>query len=272
MHEPVRILCVDDEVNVLRALERTFMEDDYQIIRATSGAEGLEIMKSTAPIQLVIADYRMPEMSGVDFLREVRSYWPDTVRIVLSGYADASTIVAAINEGQIYKFVPKPWNTDELRVTIENSLERYYLNKRNLELTAELREKNEELNRVNSNLEKTISENTAEILLQNRILRQAQTILHNLPAGVVAVNGDGIIIQCNAEAERLMGCGEIECPGTRLTAVIPLGLDDLAAGAGDGATRVMAINGTAVRMKCGQLEGADGTVTVLVLQSEGPGR
>lgn len=267
MDEPVRILCVDDEVNVLKALERTFMDDEYEIIKATSGDEGLEILRNVAPIQMVIADYRMPEMSGVDFLREVRSYWPETVRIVLSGYADTATIVSAINEGQIYKFIPKPWNADELKVTIENALERYYLNKRNRELTEELKEKNDELNKVNSNLEKIISENTAEIMLQNRILRQAQTILHNLPIGVVAVNSDGILIQCNSEAERIMSCGDIECPGTPLRSILTLELSDVT-GAGDPADGVVpgfTLNGSPVRMKSRMLDGADGRFTVLVL-------
>ncbi|MRR58749.1 MAG: response regulator [Deltaproteobacteria bacterium] len=270
MNEPVRILCVDDEVNVLKALERTFMDDEYEIIKASTGDEGLEILRNVSPIQLVIADYRMPEMTGVDFLRAVRSDWPETVRIVLSGYADAATIVAAINEGQIYKFIPKPWNADELKVTIENALERYYLNKRNRELTEQLREKNDELNKVNSNLEKIISENTAEIMLQNRILLQAQTILHNLPIGVVAVNSDGILIQCNVEAERIMSCGDIECPGTPLRSILTLELNGIreSGGSADGVVPGFTLNGSAVRMKSRMLEGADGTFTVLVIDRD----
>ena len=121
----IKILCVDDERNVLRALERIFLDDDYEIILAGSGDEGLKIMEEEGPFQVVVSDYRMPVMNGVEFLKAVYERWPETVRIVLSGYADAGAIVAAINEGHIYRFIPKPWNDDELRVTIQNCLERY---------------------------------------------------------------------------------------------------------------------------------------------------
>ena len=128
--EKIKILCVDDERNVLRALERIFLDDDYDIMLAGSGDEGLKVMEESGPFQVVISDYRMPVMNGVEFLKGVYDRWPETVRIVLSGYADASAIVDAINEGHIYRFIPKPWNDDELRVTIQNSLERYFLLKK----------------------------------------------------------------------------------------------------------------------------------------------
>jgi two-component system NtrC family sensor kinase len=124
MDQPIRILFVDDEINVLRSLERVFLEENYEILTASTGTEGFSVLQTVSPVQVVISDYRMPGMNGVDFLKEVRKLWPDTVRIVLSGYADAASIVAAINEGQIYKFIPKPWNDDELKVTVVNALER----------------------------------------------------------------------------------------------------------------------------------------------------
>ncbi len=273
MDEPIRILCVDDEVNVLRSIERIFLDDEYEILKATSGAEGLEILNNVSPIQLVIADYRMPEMSGVDFLREVKQFWPETVRIVLSGYADTATIVAAINEGHIYKFVPKPWNSDELKVTVENALERHYLNRKNRELTVELKEKNEELNRVNSNLEKTIQEKTAEILLHNRILRQAQTILHNLPVGIISANADGIVIQCNSEAERILSCPDIECPGTPLRDLLPPELtgclDESFVRSGN--TGDCRADGTFATLKIRQIEDSAGKMTILVLDASSSG-
>jgi two-component system NtrC family sensor kinase len=152
MDEQIRILFVDDEKNVLRSLQRTFLDEDYEILAASSGAEGLSLLQEVSPVQVVISDYRMPEMTGVDFLREVVKHWPDTVRIVLSGYADTASIVSAINEGDIYKFIPKPWNEDELKVTIVNALGKYFLNKKNRELSDELSCKNEELARTNDEL------------------------------------------------------------------------------------------------------------------------
>jgi len=267
MDEPVRILCVDDEVNVLRAIERVFLDDEYEIIKASSGAEGLEILRKISPIQLVISDYRMPGMSGVDFLREVKNYWPETVRIVLSGYADAATIVAAINEGRIYKFIPKPWNTEELKAAIENALEWHYLNRKNRELTMELREKNDELNRINTSLEKIIAEKTAEIMLQNRILMQAQKILHNLPTGVITANSDGLVVQCNSEAERILSCPDIECPGTPLRTLLPGAFTGIPAApeATDGVMCEYGEGDSAVRLKIRQVEDPAGALTILVL-------
>ena len=153
MDEQIRILLVDDEVNVLRALERTFLDEEYEVLTASSGSEGLSILQDVSPVQVVVSDYRMPQMNGVDFLREVRRRWPDTVRIVLSGYADTAVVISAINEGEIYKFIAKPWNDDELRIAIINALERYSLNKKNIELTEALSAKIEELKQANAALE-----------------------------------------------------------------------------------------------------------------------
>lgn len=205
MDEQVRILCVDDEVNVLRSLERMFLDDDYELLTASSAAEGLEILEREGLVQIVISDYRMPVMNGVDFLREVCDRWPDTVRIVLSGYADTAAIVAAINEGQIYKFVPKPWNDDELRVTVVNALEKYRLQKYNALLLDELSRSNEELIMVNENLESIVAERTEELLFRNRVLSAAQNILDVLPVGVLGMGMEGTVVQCNRSAARLLG-------------------------------------------------------------------
>ncbi len=197
MDEEIKILCVDDEKNVLKALERLFLDSDYEILTATSGEEGLEIFQNTEPIQLVVSDYRMPKMNGVDFLKEVCKLSPSTVRIVLSGYADTAAIVEAINEGQIYKFMPKPWNDDELKVAVSNALEHYYIQQKNIKLTKELEVKNLELHQVNSNLEKIVEERTSDLLMQNRILTSSQNILDSLPVAVVGIDPDGAIVQCN---------------------------------------------------------------------------
>lgn len=205
MDEPIRILCVDDERNVLRALERLFLDEDYEILCALSGEEGVARLEREAGIQVVISDYRMPGMNGVDFLRRVTDRWPRTVRIVLSGYADAASVVAAINEGQIYKFIPKPWNDDELRVTIRNALEKYSLEKRNHELLEELRVANENLCAIIDSLEATVAERTAKLTLQNRALRISQTILHTFPFAVLGFETGGTLVQCNQAGFELFG-------------------------------------------------------------------
>lgn len=193
----IKILCVDDERNVLRALERIFLDDDYEIVLAGSGDEGLKTMEESGPFQVVISDYRMPVMNGVEFLKAVYERWPETVRIVLSGYADAGAIVAAINEGHIYRFIPKPWNDDELRVTIQNCLERYFLQKNNHELL-------DQLAVANQALEQKVQQRTEQLELRNRALEFSQSLLGNLPVGVAGIDINGMIAYCNDRAAKLL--------------------------------------------------------------------
>lgn len=195
--EPVKILCVDDERNVLRALERIFLDDDYEIVLANSGEEGLAALKSSGPFQIIISDYRMPVMNGVQFLTQVYETFPETVRIVLSGYADAAAIVSAINEGHIYKFIPKPWNDEELRVTIANSLERYFLLKKNRQLLAELEKANQEL-------EEKVRQRTETLEMQLNALNFSQSLLSILPVGVVGIDENGMIAVINAMGDNLL--------------------------------------------------------------------
>lgn len=201
----VTILCVDDEVNVLKSLKRLFLDEDYEILTAESGQEGLAILEQHQPVQVVISDYRMPEMDGVAFFKEVHARWPDTVRIVLSGYADTAAVVAAINEGQVYKFIPKPWNDDELKVAIVKAVELYFLVKANNELNEELRQANDELSRIAAQLEEKVAERTEELLFQNTVLRHSQVILNTLPMGVVGFDREGVLVQRNRCAEEVLG-------------------------------------------------------------------
>ena len=196
-NETIKILCVDDERNVLRALERIFLDDDYEIVLADSGDEGLKILEDRGPFQVVISDYRMPVMNGVEFLKVVYERCPETVRIVLSGYADAGAIVAAINEGHIYKFIPKPWNDDELRVTIQNCLERYSLLKNNHQLLTELAQ-------TNQKLEDKIHQRTEQLELRNRALEFSQSLLGNLPVAVAGIDESGMIAYCNDRASAIL--------------------------------------------------------------------
>jgi two-component system, NtrC family, sensor kinase len=205
MNEPVRILCVDDEVPILKAMKRIFMDSDYEILTASSAGEGFDMLSDNQPIQVVVSDYRMPGMNGVEFLQEVFRKCPDTVRIVLSGYADTASIVSAINEGEIYKFIPKPWNDDELKITIANAVERYFLHTKNIELTNKLQDMNEELRIINDNLEMMVEERTQELLFQNQALRSSQNIFDALPVAVVGLSPDGMVALYNKMGASLFG-------------------------------------------------------------------
>ena len=210
MSDMIKILCVDDERNVLKSLRRLFMdEDNYEIFVAESGADGLEVLEEEDDIRMVISDYRMPEMTGVEFLRQVYEKWPETMRIVLSGYADTAAVVEAINEGQIYKFIPKPWNDEELLSTISTSLEHQEMRWEIKKLNAELQKKNAELQGVNENLEDLVIKRTAALNLRNRALQVSQGVLDVLPLGVFGIDTEQIIVSCNEYAQDLFPCGGI---------------------------------------------------------------
>lgn len=108
------LLLLDDEENVVRSLVRLFRRDGYQILTATSVREAFHLLASQN-VQVIVSDQRMGDMNGTEFLTRVRDLYPDTIRMVLSGYTDLATITEAINRGAIYRFLTKPWNDDELR-------------------------------------------------------------------------------------------------------------------------------------------------------------
>ncbi|PLX50863.1 MAG: histidine kinase [Desulfobulbaceae bacterium] len=268
MSEPVTILCVDDEANVLKALQRLFMDEEYELLTAETGEQGLALLDQEPATQIVISDYRMPGMNGVDFLKEVCARRPDTVRIVLSGYADTAAIVSAINEGQIYKFIPKPWNDDELRVTIAKAIELYFLQQENSTLSRELQDTNEELKVINDNLEKMVEERTQEILFQNKVLANAHFILNSLPVGVLGVDLDGCVVQCNRKCRELIGNPSLEV-GADSDDVLPPSILEILGGIGPEKTELHSrltleestLRGTAVYMDSDQ--GQKGKILVV---------
>ena len=127
------LLFVDDEENVLNALRRIFLEENYTILTATSGQKALEIL-SQQPVHLIISDHRMPGMSGAELLKTVRERHHDTIRIMLTGYADVNSIMGAVKEGAVYKFITKPWNDEDLRLTVSLALQQYVLMNENRNL------------------------------------------------------------------------------------------------------------------------------------------
>ena len=127
-----KIIVVDDEPANLRLLERLF-RNDYEVITAESGEEALNLL-SQHDAALLITDQRMPGMTGVELLKLTVAMRPHMVRIILTGYTDVETLVEAINSGHVYKYVTKPWNNEELRLTVSRALEHYETNKARHEL------------------------------------------------------------------------------------------------------------------------------------------
>ncbi len=118
------LLLLDDEANIIRALTRVLRRDGYRILSTTSIKEAFELLAGNN-VQVIISDQRMPEMSGTEFLSQVKDIYPDTVRIVLSGYTDLKSVTDAINEGAIYKFLTKPWEDEQIRNHIRQAFVYY---------------------------------------------------------------------------------------------------------------------------------------------------
>jgi adenylate cyclase len=136
------ILYVDDEEQNLISFKATFRRE-YEIFTATTGKEGLEIARNNS-VDLIITDQRMPEMTGIQFLEKVIPERPDAIRMILTGFSDIEVIIEAINTGRIYRYITKPWDENELRMTIENARQLYTLQKSNKNLVSELQQKVEE--------------------------------------------------------------------------------------------------------------------------------
>ncbi len=208
-----KVLCVDDEVSILSALKRLLRKEDYHLLTASSGEEGLALLE-THKVQLVISDQRMPKMTGVEFLQKVKESYPDTVRVILSGYANVNVLFEAINRGEIYRFFAKPWSDEELKIAIQQCLSHYDLLAENRVLIDEIRGKNEELERLNKILEHRVDERT-------RVLELSQQILGILPLPVVGVSNECMIVIANQAAGRFFPKMVPLPPGVELRDVFP---------------------------------------------------
>ena len=132
------VLFVDDEEKLLRSLKRGLLAEPYNALFANSGKKALEVLKNNE-VHVLVTDMRMPEMSGLELLRIVKEEYPHIVRMVLSGYTQISTLLTAINQGEIYKFITKPWKLEEeFKPAIRQAVEYYDLHSERERLAAEL--------------------------------------------------------------------------------------------------------------------------------------
>ncbi len=139
-----KILIVEDEEFVRKALERLLRRDGYTVLSAPSAEEALKLLREEE-VDLVISDHLMPGMKGLEFLEVVRQRLPETLRIVLTGYAETNLVIEAINKGEVYRFLTKPWNDDDLRLTIRLALRHRELEKKFRALVTMLGEQEEVL-------------------------------------------------------------------------------------------------------------------------------
>ncbi|RMD76050.1 MAG: response regulator [Lentisphaerae bacterium] len=207
------VLFVDDEPSILHALRRLLRREPYKKIFVESGEEALNILREQR-VQLIITDQRMPEMSGTEFLEKTSEIPGDPIRIIISGYADITSIVKAINEGGIYRFIPKPWDDEELKGTIRHALEHYHLREQNQRMTEELREKARQLEQANQRLQQLTEERT-------RSLHAFQGIIHYFPFPFLAINRELDFIYANATGMELLNKMGGLIPGDNISELFP---------------------------------------------------
>lgn len=169
---PPILLFVDDEPSILSSLQRLFRPKGFKILTAESGEAGLAILDAQ-PVDLVISDMRMPKMDGAQFLEKVREKAPETMRLLLTGYADVTSTINAINKGEIYRHISKPWDDIEILLIVKKALEHKALRGENRRLLAITQRQNDELKDLNAGLERRVQERTSEIAQVNSFLNLA---------------------------------------------------------------------------------------------------
>jgi diguanylate cyclase (GGDEF)-like protein len=213
------LMLVDDEANVLSSLRRLLRQEGYRILTAGSGEEALEIL-ATQPADVVVSDQRMPGMSGAEFLSRVRDIYPDTVRLVLSGFSDLEALTDAINQGSIYKFIAKPWDDEALRRVLRDAFHARELVGESQRLGMELQRSNAELERLNQEMQRALEERTEQNSHKQTVLGITHDILQTIPLPVIGLDDEGLIAAANEEAERLFA-GELPLFGSNSANRLP---------------------------------------------------
>lgn len=202
------LLLVDDEANILAALKRLFRRDGYEILTAGSGQEGLDLL-AQRDVDVIISDQRMPAMTGVEFLRRAKDMYPETMRIVLSGYTELQSITDAINEGAIYKFLTKPWDDTQLRDQIEEAFRRKEMADENQRLQQQVQAANKELADVNSQLYVLLGRTQERLTRDEASLDVAREVLQYIPLPIIGLDAEHMVAFVNPSAADLLPQGQL---------------------------------------------------------------
>ena len=197
-----KIVVVDDEKIVTSAFSTLLRVEGFSDAHFfNSPTDALEFLKTNTP-DLVISDFLMPEMNGLEFLTEVKKLYPEVSKILLTGYADKENAIRAINEIGLYRYIEKPWSNDDLIINIKNGIERSYLLSQLRQKISELELAKKELEKYSHNLELLVEERTADLKQSNAKL---EGVVNYCADGIVILNEDGIIEQVNPACENLIG-------------------------------------------------------------------
>lgn len=259
------LLLVDDEENIVSSLRRLFRRDGYHIVTANSGAEGLQRL-AEVNVDVIVSDQRMPGMTGVEFLRRAKELYPDTVRMVLSGYTELQSITDAVNEGAIYKFLTKPWDDERLRAHVAEAFRQKDLADENRRLAHEVHNANHELARVNQRLEELLARQREQTSLEESRAANARGVLENVPTPIIGVDADGMIAFVNRDAQALLcdggaliGCDADDALPAELAGILHLD---------DGIQRRIRLDGHAYRAVCRAMSDTAARGKLLVITTE----
>lgn len=197
------LMLVDDEDSVLSALKRLFRRDGYQILAASSGPEALRVLEGNE-VDVILSDQRMPGMTGVDFLRQAKVLRPGTIRMTLSGYTDLQSIIDAVNEGAVFKFLTKPWDDERLREHVAKAFRHKEMADENRRLTADLSRANASLAELNQRLESLLMRQKEQTLMMQTSVGGLRDIVDLLPVALLGIDPDGVLVFMNQAASSLL--------------------------------------------------------------------
>ncbi|MBI5924309.1 MAG: EAL domain-containing protein [Aquabacterium sp.] len=258
------LLVVDDDQNIVSALKRLLRKDGYHIVTAESGTEGLQKLAENE-VDVIVSDQRMPGMTGVEFLRRTKELYPETIRMVLSGFTELRTITDAINEGAIYKFLTKPWDDEHVRTHIQEAFHQKEMADDNKRLDREVQEANRELAEVNGRLKHLLESQREHIHREETSLVVAREMLENMPTPVIGLDQGGMVAFMNSDAERVFA-GSAGMLGLHVTDVPESALADVWR-LSDGRYHDITLCGQAFRAVCRPMTGntrSRGSLMVLI--------
>ena len=211
---PSTIRIVDDDEHVRRALRRVLRRARCKILDAPDAAVGLELL-AREPVQVVVSDYRMPGLSGVEFLRAVKERWPRIQRVLLTGQADSTAIEEAVNQSEIFRFIWKPWDDTHLIITIQSAIDQYWIVEENARLEALISLRNDELEKLNRDLDGKLSQRSAALVRAAQEWRSSFDAIGD-PLAIVHAGGCQVV-RANAAFARAAGVPVAHLSGLRCT-------------------------------------------------------
>jgi diguanylate cyclase (GGDEF)-like protein/PAS domain S-box-containing protein len=198
------LLLVDDEANIIAALRRLLRSEGWLLLSANSAEQALHLM-ARHEIDVILSDQRMPGMTGVELLRRARQLYPETIRLVLSGYTELRSVTDAINEGAIYKFLAKPWDDEQLRAHLREAFALKEMRDQNRRLDRKVQAANQELADLNQRLQTLLSTQREQNEREVGSREAAQDVLDALPVPVFGIDDEGLLAFANAPAQALLG-------------------------------------------------------------------